>query len=478
MSDDFMRMVQKSSVDASRTRLGNAGNVAKNFMMSPFAASKAGQESVLKLVNLTSYLAEFEKQVLKGGRPFNAKTKSDMSFNVQKITQTQNSVNQFGYQFKSSLLSPMFQFTQHVHKLYLDVIVDPIMKLTKDPIMKALGKEVPDRVSPLAETHMKAATSLLATYAVFGPQGIFGNTLGSKVEDAINQIENPIARETLQANILNEVINSTVNALGAEGQVGYSSKVHPASFIDTFYEYHIEGFFQEGTINVAGAVGYMAGILGDTGKALVAITSEPNLDWDEKASGIVSEVLRTVTGVSDFEKAYMAYHLGNYTYKSTLSGNLAVTPYEAIMQIGNFNPTAIQDRWAEFTSGAKGKESPVKGIAKIYSRLMHRELAEADNFEEMMVIGQKYSSMAQASVDPMQRQEVIKELSRSISEVGNMSYLDYIKPYMQQKKLSDVVFELKSLREDASTDKMRRAIDMQLEAISPMIDEIEKVYGK
>ena len=372
----------------------------------------------------------------------------------------------------------MFQFMQHVHKMYLDVIVDPAMKVTKDPILKALGKEVPDRVSPLASSYMPAAGTLIATYAIMGPQGVLGNILGNKAEDAINQIDNPIAREVLQANIINEIINSTVNALGAEGNVDYTSKIHPASFIDTFYEYHIESFFQEGTINVAGAVGYMGGVITDAGKAVAAIATSEGLEWDTKTSNIISEIGRTVTGVSDVEKAYMAYNLGNYVYKSTLSGNLTVTPYESVMQAFNFTPTAIQDRWSEFSSGGKGKESPVKGIAQIYSRLMHRELAEANSFADMLVIGQKYSSLAQASVDPLERQEVVKELSRSISEFGDKGYLDYIKPYMEQKKLSDVLYELKSLREDASTDKMRNTIDTQIAIIQPMVEKIQEVYEK
>ena len=475
MSDDFMRMVQKSSVDASISKAGNAGYTAKNLIMSPFSASKAGQEAVLKLVNLAAYMSEYRKQVIRGGRPFNAKTKMDINFNAQKITQTQNSVNQFKYQFKSSLTSPMFQFMQHVHKLYLDVIVDPTLKLTKDPIMKALGKEVPDRVSPLASSYLQAGVSLMATYAVFGPSGVFGNMIGNKLEDIINNIENPILREVLQGNLLNEIINTTVNLLGAEGNVDFSSKTHPASFIDTFYEYHIEAFFQEGTVNMAGAVGYMGGVLGDTAKAIKAIT-QAELEWDTKASNIVAEVMRTVAGVSDYEKAYIAYHLGNHVYKSTLSGNLAVTPYEAIMTLGNFPPAAVQDRWSEFSGGGKANENAVKGVAQIYSRLLHRELAELDNFDDMIMAANKYASLLQNSVDPLQQQLAIKEFSRNVSEVGDKTILDYLKPYMNQKKLSDVIFELKSLREDASTDEMREVIDAQIEALTPIIKEIEEVY--
>lgn len=478
MSDDFMRMVQRNSIDASSSKLGNAGGVLKNAAMLPFTASKAGQESIIKLANLTAYMSEFQKQVIKGGKKFDAKTKKDMSFNSQKITQTQNSVNQFDYQSKASLLSPMFQFTQHVHKLYLDVIVDPALKITKDPIMKALGKKVPERVSPLASTHLQAVGSLITTYMVFGPQGLLGGILGAKAEDAINQIENPIAREVLQGNMLNQVVNSTVNYLGAEGQVDFSSKMHPASVIDTFYDYHIEKFATEGTLSVAGAAGYVGGMVASAGKAVVAIASNEGFTWDDKASNIITEVMTTVAGVSDAQRAYMSYHLGNYVYKSSLSGNLPITAYEAVAQLGNFTPTAIQDRWSEFSSSSPANDDAVKSLGKVFSRMMHRELAEAQSFEEMMVIASTYSNIAQNSVDPLKRGDMVTILARYVSPTSNKDYRDYFKPYIDQKDLNDVVSELKSLREDASTDEMRSQVDTQIAIIESMIPAIEEAYGK
>ena len=478
MSDDFMKLVQNSSIGATPTKVGNALSIGKNAVLSPFTVSKAGQEGVIKLVNLASYMAEFRKNVVKGGRKFDAKTKTDMSFNAQKITQTQNSVNQFDYQSKSSLLSPMFQFTQHVHKMYLDVIVDPVLKLTKDPILLAMGKEAPERVSPLASSHLQAAGSLIATYAVFGPQGIFGGILGSKVEDAINQVENPIAREVLQGNMMNQVINSSMNALGAEGQVDFSSKMHPASVVDTFYDYHVKKFAMEGTLTITGAAGYVAGMVGTTAKAVLAISGTEGLSWDEEASNIISEVMGTVAGISDYQRAYMAYHLGNYAYKSSLSGNLPVTTYESIMQLGNFTPTAIQERWQEFSSDSTANDNAVKGLSKILSRAMHRELAKERSLEGMLRIASKYSGIATGAVDPLKRGDIVQALAGYVSSDIGKDFKAYIKPYIDQRDLNDIIPELQSLKEDASTDEMRRQIDNQITIIQSMIPEIEKAYGK
>jgi hypothetical protein len=477
MSDDFMKLVQSNSIGATPSKAGNALSISKNALLSPFTVSKAGQEGVIKLTNLAAYMSEFQKNVLKGGKKFDAKTKTDISFNAQKITQTQNSVNQFDYQSKSSLLSPMFQFTQHVHKLYLDVIVDPVLKITKDPVLKALGKETPERVSPLASSHLQAVGSLVATYTVFGPQGIFGGILGAKVEDAINQVENPIAREVLQGNMMNQVVNSTVNYLGAEGQVDFSSKMHPASVIDTFYDYHIKKFATEGTLSVAGAAGYVAGMVGTTAKAVYAITGTEGMSGWEESSHIISDVMGTVAGISDYQRAYMSYHMGNYVYKSSLSGNLPVTAYEAVMQMGNFTPTAIQDRWQEFSSTSAANDDAVKGLSKVLSRAMHRDLAKETSLEGMLRIATKYSGIAVGSVDPLKRGDIIQSLARYVSPDSGNDFMGYIKPYIDQRDLGDVVAELHSLKEDASTDEMRKQITDQITIIQSMIPAIEEAYG-
>ena len=476
MSDDFMRQIQRNGVNARSTTAGNIYGVGKNAVMLPFTASKAAQEGVLKLVNLTAYMSEFQKQVIKGGRKFDAKTKKDMSFNTQKITQTQNSVNQFSYQSKSSLLSPMFQFTQHVHKLYLDILVDPVLKLTKDPIMLALKKDVPKRVSPLASGYLQAVGSLISTYMLFGPQGIVGGILGGKIEDEINNIDDPIFKKALQGNMINHIINRSVNAMGFEGQVDYTSKMHPASVVDTFYDYHIEKFAQEGTLSVAGAAGYIVGVVGVAGAAVISMSGTEGLTWEEESINAFQEILGTIAGVSDYQKAYMSYHLGTYIYKSSLSGNLPVTAYESFAQLGNFPPTAVQDRWSEFTSSSAENKDAIEGLSKAFSRIMHRDLAEANTLGEMLIIGSKYSGMAVSSVDPLKRGDMTRALSRYVSPTTGKDYLDYIQPYLDKKDLDDVVEELISLKEDASTDEMRRQIDTQIAIVESMIPAINEAY--
>jgi hypothetical protein len=470
MSDDFMRMVHRSSVDARPSKVGNLKSMGANALMSPLRASQQGQEFTLKLVNLGAYLAEFEKQVLKGGRKFNAKTKNDISFNVQKITQTQNSLNQFKYQDKGEIWSVAFQFTQHVHKLWLDIIADPMYKL-------ATGKNLGKAASPLASSRLQAAGSLMATYAVFGPSGVFGNNVGGVTEDYIAQIENPYIRKALQANLLNTMLNGAVNHIvGAEGNVDLSAKMNPASFLDSLYEFHIERAINGEGFNVFGAVGSVAGQLGQTVTAVKTIASAPELGAIDKSVSIINDVLTNIAGVSDFERAYMAYHLGNYTYRGTLSGNLSVTKYEAIMQAFNLTPAVIEDRFGEFTGGGSQNKSSAQKVARIWIKEMHRSLAEANSYEEMMDIVSQYSSIAQASVDPLERTEVIKEMNSFLTDINDKTTWDYIKPYIDQKDLEDALFELRGLREDAGTAEMRQQIEDAILYLEPQVQQIKEFY--
>lgn len=468
MSDDFMRMVQRNSVDASATRMGNAGAYAKNFVMLPFRASKAGQEGVLKLVNLSAYMAEFQKQVLDGKRAFNAKTKNDINFNVQKITQTQNSINQFQYQNKASMLSTMFQFTQHVHKLYLDVIIDPAKKLIT-------GEGIGESESALASSRLQAAGTLLATYAVFGPSGVFGNIVGGEIEDAIAQIDNELLKDTLQANLLNSAVNAAGNYLIGEGKLDVSSKMNPASLMDTLYEFHVQAFLEDGTVNAMGAVGAVTGQVWQTINSVIEITSAPSLDAGEKIMMSLDEIGANVAGMSDFEKTYISFHLGNYVYKSTLSGNLPVTAYEAVGALFNIPPAAIQERWQDF-KGNKRSEGAAEAVAKVWVRAMHRELADAGTYEKAMEIVRKYSDIAQASVDKNDRKKVSEVFSMFKTDIQGQNTFEYIKPYINNMDMEDKVAELRSLREEAGSQQLQKEIDDAIAILTPMIEDINKVY--
>jgi hypothetical protein len=95
----------------------------------------------------------------------------------------------------------------------------------------------------------------------------------------------------------------------------------------------------------------------------------------------------------------------------------------------------------------------------------------------MLRIATKYSGIAVGSVDPLKRGEIIQSLARYVSPDSGNDFMGYIKPYIDQRDLGDVVAELHSLKEDASTDEMRKQITDQITIIQSMIPAIEEAYG-
>lgn len=468
MSDDFLRMIQRSSVEASPNALTAGSTKLKNTILAPLRVSQSAQEKTLRLVNLAAYLAEYDTQVLKAGKAYNAKTKADIAFQMQKLTQTQNSVNQFAYQDKSEIWSLMFQFSQHVHKLYLDIVADPVYKAV-------VGKNIGKTASPFASSRVQAAGTLAATYMLFGPAGILGSMGGEKAKDWIAQIENPYIREGLEASLLNEMVNGAARSLGAEGNVDVASKMNPASFLESLYTFHIESVLDGNGLNVFGATGYMSGMVGDLFTSVNTIAGAPTLDPFKKLEYSLREITSVVAGISDAEKAYMAYNMGVYTYRGTLSGSLPVTQYEAIMQAFNLAPAVVEDRFAEISSTG-GEKTKAEKIARVWARQMHRELADANSLEEMLVIANDFTTYAKASVDPIYHNEVTGALGMYTSDINNQNYFQYILPYINSKDVGDSIFELRALRQEAGTEEMQKQIDEAIEFLEPLANQIQEFY--
>jgi hypothetical protein len=148
------------------------------------------------------------------------------------------------------------------------------------------------------------------------------------------------------------------------------------------------------------------------------------------------------------------------------------------MQAFNLPPAMVEDRFHEFSGSGKTGEKTAEGVAKIWTRAMHRQLADANSWEEMISIVNKFSGIAQSSVDPLQRKLVAKTMSMFLTDIGDKSTLDYLRPYMETGNLSDRVAELRGAREDASTEAQRKEIEEAILMLEPMIQKIQEFEDK
>ena len=180
-SNDFLDLARSegAAVPLSRTK-GALRSVKKGLYDAPRSLSLALQESAIVLNNALSYVTEFNA-LTRSGRAFDGTGKADISFQAQKRTQSQNSLDRFGYQDQASIVSSAAQFMQAVHKFFLDAVIEPQWEVIRKPI-NLLMKPVTDKYlgslgknkGRFADTWSKAFVTTMLTYGLFGPEGGMG----------------------------------------------------------------------------------------------------------------------------------------------------------------------------------------------------------------------------------------------------------------------------------------------------------------
>lgn len=477
-ADDFLEMSQNELTTGTSNWLKFYGKkYGSGTVRKPFEASKSLQETSVKMVNLYAYLTEFNKQVVKQGKPYNNATKKDISFRVQHLTQTQNGINQFSYQNKGNMWSIALQFMQHTHKLLLDVVLDPA-------VMSATGKNIGKVPSPFAESRTTALFTTGTVFTMFGFNGIFGENVGQYFSNKIREqspefAEVPAIRGILDGGLINDTFNE---AFVKSGHVDVSGKVNPASFIDSFYDFFLN---KGGSVDMFGAAGTTIGSILDTAKAAKTLALNPVMDTRDKAFNIAFEIGGLVKGLSDAERAFIAGNTGTWTYSSTLSGNLKVTEEEALFALFNVTPTMVADYYNNRGSmNSKSKPTDVAKLSKVFIKAMNRELAirksegtlntPLDSFE----IIEKYSTMAKAAVDPHSYSSVENAFKTFSVGVGGETYENYIKPYINVETTEQRRRGLERLLQIASTPEAEEEIKAAIEMTEILIPQTKEIYGE
>ena len=480
-ADDFLSMTGGASKAPATSYAGKAGRIAVSTLKSPLKVSQALQEGSIATVNTLAYLASFNKLVKRNKMPYNAKTKARMSFEAQKMTATQNGINQFVYQNQANPMSMVFQFMQHIQKLLLDVVIDPVMVATTG---KSLGKEA----SIFAETRKRALWTTLATLHIFGLQGLVGEKGSMGILDTIRETnpeyeENGLydfyVNDVLGGGLVNLLLNNSVAYFGGEGRVDLSGKVGPSAFIDTAHAFYLQGMidlFSTGvpaSMEMFGATGGVIGDLISTGWDVAAIAGAPELDTTEKAFDAIKEIAGVIKGFSDAERAYIAYNIDKWPAFKTLSGTTRATNFEAIAGFFNLTPEAMQDYYTSNSFGKSSARSGEQGKAIRLSTPMirgaMRELADlkaqgrATPLEVFKVL-RKWSNNAKAIVNNRKMDSfIVDEFKKHLLDFGTPTYEQIIKKTVDNSKMGDEVPNLQILLQRATTEQMKQEIKKEIE---------------
>lgn len=461
-ADDFLAMTNNDLTTSASDWFGFYGEkYGLGAVKAPFKASQTVQEHSIRLINLGAYLAELHQQVVKAGKPFNAQTKASISFGAQKLTQTQNGMNQFWYQKQGNIFSPMFQFTQHTHQLFLDVVLDPLIKSVSKG---SLGKST----TPLSRSVGAAMFTTASVLTLFGFDGIVGSTAGQAFSDVLRDNfphigNNPVADALISGGLINSVFWQAI-----DGKPDVTAKINPASVIDSIWSHQLKNY---DSLDLFGATGSVTSSLLDAGFAVKTLLSSPDMDTREKVINSAREIASVVAGFRDAERAYIAGLTGTWTYNSTLSGPLKIEMEEAIFALFNVTPEMVNEYYyrGNFNPN-RGEEPDVDKVSKVFIRAMNREMASIkssgdESLKTYMMTLEKYVGLTKSSLPPSNEEDVAKNFSRFALQAEGETYKQYFKPHLNANTLEDAVKGLKRLRQTIPTEQGRQEIDDQIKVL-------------
>ena len=462
--DDFLGAVsdginQLEKPSGALKRLGQASVRAGTFIpRKALDASSKLQEASLNYVNLVAIIAEFDSAIERGVK-LTARNKSEILIRARGLTQTQNSLDQFGYQNGHNPLQMMFQFVQHVNKLFLDIAVEPALKAaTGRGIVK--GNE-----GAFAESRRVAATVALLTVSLFGVNGLpVGSDVGGKATNYLREMYINSYGEDLpdelwqlfQGGLINALINSSI-----DGNVDVTARISPSAFVDMVVQ-----MFDNMSLDIFGAAGGITGSVLDIGHAVKVLATTPELDTMDKGLAILRETANFFSGMKDMERAQIASTWLTQPYNSSLSGNMRVTHDEALFNLFSVNSKMIEDVYRDADFSGR-KKSTLEQTTNIMIRQMNRELtalkaAGSLDYFKTVEVTEKWIKYAKAHVSEGQYDEVRKQFRMFMIQENGEGFRNFIKDYIDGQSTEQQIRSLKRLRNEVQFSDYKQQIDHML----------------
>jgi len=474
--DDFLGTIEDGMVNFGRQQgivdkvVGGVKAVGGAPFKYPLRASAAVQEKSINFVNMVALLTEFD-QAVKAGKNLNGAGKANVLMRTRRLTQTQNSLDQFGYQSSANPFQLMFQFVQHVNKIFLDISVEPYLKT-----FTGLGFK-DGRQSIYAENYWVAARTVAFTSLLFGMNGLpIGSDNARKAtnyfrESIISMMGEDVLTDDQWFAVQGGLINLMTYYLIGD-KVDTTARVSPSAWVDMF-----TGMFDNGfSMDVLGAFGGFTGTVWDIAYANTLLLNHPNIDTYDKAKAIVKNTYGLFGSFRDTEKAYIAYNMLNHPYNNTMSGNLRVSQEQALMLAFSFNADQVQERfvYADF-GGKKEKDMPTK-VSEVFIKEMNRELTSlqvAGNLNSRSAIEtmQKWSEYAKFYVEPGQYDDVIKVFKRNMITVGGSGYENFIRPYLEGTSFEQQRLSLMRLRDRLPDEAWKETVDDTINRLNNILEE-------
>ena len=490
-SNDFLDLARTegATVSLSKTKAG-LRKVKKGLYNIPRKTSLGVQESAIVTNNALAYLLEFN-ELRKSGRAFDGKGKADISFQAQKRTQSQNSLDRFAYQNQANPVAMAGQFMQAVHKFFLDAVIEPQWEVIRKPI-NALMKPVTDKhlgslgknKGRYADTWNKAFISTLITYGLFGLEGGMGKGLGMALEDQIRKQyepdEMPVVLDAFLDGGLNAAINSTIED---GGSVDVNATMSPSAFVDMFSNLVFADFPQ---VNMLGASAFMMGGIAESLQAsyysIKASWVSEEVDWDDSASAVFLEAVENLKFLDVAVKSYVIYWTGRNASARSLTSDIPILKSEALAKNLGIQSEMAADYFYRTNFGKvslKGEDKNANIITDTMLQNYAREAIGAASgnalmgdgdvklgFMEQNKIRSKWIATAKLLTDPDYHPNIERAFYNRGLKFGSPDYEIYTKPYLDKAVAGNKTEYYKLVEQKAPQGEGRKTIKHIREGIA------------
>lgn len=273
---------------------------------------------------------------------------------TRRLMFNQNRTDQFAYQ--QNLLSTQLMFFQHVHRMYNDLIIDPMVQVA------SLGTR---RIS-------KEGTNLYANgfASSVKTMALMSALWGAGAYPLVDAARNSVSQKAEQAGLDKETLSVFFDGLVAKGMYDYfgtkfdvQSRLSPAGALQTTFDLM---FTNDGGLVLGGPVNQLATVvdkLADIGQAYFNAEPMDRETWSKLA---VATAASMTSGTNDAFRARMAANMLEYV-DSSGRPIAAISDTAWIPVLFSVPPSAVQTYY-ESRGEVANVQDDAESIAKIANR--------------------------------------------------------------------------------------------------------------
>lgn len=433
---------------------GGLGGRAMSAMMFP-------QKVSTDVSNLLAYIhatTGFQK-ANKGRKLDSALAKRTILGDARRLTFTQNRADQFTYQ--QNLWSVQLQFMQHVHKMFLQLVVDPTVSVVSLGKLSAARKGT----NPWGGSFGQSAMTLGTITAMFGLESKLGTGIST---DLVTQLQEAGATPDMIDITMDGIFGKVTEQMYGE-ELDLASRFSPIGFVGSTLGLM---FTHDGALNLAGPSGSLWKTVGNMASIAKAFHSNAEVS-EEEGQLLLNEAANVFAGMKDYQRYETALNFGEY--RTTAGRKIAdISTESAIPLLFSVPPKAAQryyDTLDEIMSTKENVDAVTKSISSYMLNEMNNEPFEAVTSEKAagyMIKAFKLADLA-FSTNPNAARQAKDTLAKEFIRPEGEFMMKYATKLAGRLSPADATAHLTQLKQN--NPEQTQVIDALLQVINQPLEE-------